>query len=117
MKIPMYLTAALLLSSCTSIVEHIKQEEAFAHQAQNSVREISESEAKRCKRITQTMADRKKSIMGMFETEQSAKDGLKRAALSLNANAIRITDRQILAGKGRYKKTRLYLYADIYKCP
>ena len=108
---------AMGLTSCASIQEPMKKDQEFTNQAKSSVRFISESEAKRCKYLGQQIADRKKSPMGMAYTENSAKEGLLRAGLAMKANALRITDRQILPGKGKYNRTRLYLYANYYKCP
>ncbi len=82
----------------------------------SQVRFISPEQVKTCKYVNQTSITENNSFFGQESTEQNARARLMRIAASVDANAVRITDRLLDKGRGGYDKTRLSLYADLYRC-
>ncbi len=106
--------APSLLSSCVS--SSSKQLPPGYADKMAQVRFISETKAGECTYVNQTSITQNNSLLGTQTTEQEAQKRLRDLAASVDANSVHITQRLLDKGRGGYDKTRLSLYADLYRC-
>ncbi len=118
MRFPTKSIPLITMLALTACVATPQQQTAVSKQQTKAsqVRFISPEQVKTCKYVNQTSITENNSFFGQEVTEQNARARLMRIAASVDANSVRITDRLLEKGRGGYDKTRLSLYADLYKC-